>query len=149
MTKSSDTHIAVSDIPLPPEDQWDGLENQPNTAGPSGSPKAEVKQAPVEPAKLDFIGTGHFLTVVLKHPFNHPETGETVTEITIRRLLTSEMEDAIAGALDGDFSNFNLYARMTGLSVPILRGLIDEDGAVVTDTAYDFLPPVFRAESAS
>ena len=148
MQNPSDTNVEVSDIPLPPEDQWDGLENQPNPK-PSSFPKTEVKRAPVEPANLDFIGTRHFLTVVLKHPFHHPETGETVTEITIRRLLTSEMEDAIAGALEGDFSNFNLYARMTGLSVPILRGLIDEDGAVVTDTAYDFLPPVFRAESGS
>ncbi|PWV97697.1 hypothetical protein DFR52_106222 [Hoeflea marina] len=149
MTKPSDTHVAISDIPLPPEDQWEGLENQPDSKSAPSQSRTEVKRAPVEPAKLDFIGTGHFLTIPLKHPFHHPETGKPVTEITIRRLLTSEMEDAIAGALDGEFSNFILYARMTGLSVPILRGLIDEDGARVTDAAYDFLPPVFRAESGS
>jgi hypothetical protein len=103
----------------------------------------------VPPARLEFEGSAHVRIIPLKFPFKHPETGEMVREIAVRRLLTAEVEEAIETVLTDGYSNFVLYARMTGLSVPILRGLIDEDGDAVTDAAYDFLPRVFRTEAAS
>lgn len=139
--------VDVADIPLPPEEKWDDLDN---SAG--GADKAEAKPAPraaVPPAKLEFEGSAHERIIPLKYPFKHPETGEMVRQITVRRLLTAEVEEAIETVLTEGYSNFVLYARMTGLTVPILRGLMDEDGDAVTDAAYDFLPRIFRTEPAS
>ncbi|PHR24371.1 MAG: hypothetical protein COA37_06460 [Hoeflea sp.] len=138
--------VDVADIPLPPEERWDDLDNS------AATDKAEARPAPrpaVPPARLEFEGSGHERVIPLKHPFKHPETGKIVREITVRRLLTAEVEEAIETVLTEGYSNFVLYARMTGLSVPILRGLMDEDGDAVTDAAYDFLPRVFRTEPAS
>lgn len=140
--------VDVADIPLPPEEKWDDLDNSMGAA----ADKAEAKPAPraaVPPARLEFEGSAHERVIPLKHPFMHPETGEMVRQITVRRLLTAEVEEAIETVLAEGYSNFVLYARMTGLTVPILRGLMDEDGDAVTDAAYDFLPRVFRTEPAS
>ena len=147
--------VDIADIPLPPEDKWAELEN---AADAPGATAAASKQEPetaakprqvVAPAKLEFEGSAHQRVIPLKFPFKHPETGEMVREITVRRLLTSEVEEAIETVMADGYSNFVIYAVMTGLSVPILRGLIDEDGDTVTDAAYDFLPRVFRTEPAS
>lgn len=135
--------VDVADIPLPPEEQWDELDNSAATAGkPEAAP---VPRPAVPPARLEFEGSAHERIIPLKHP----ETGEMVRQITVRRLLTAEVEEAIETVLAEGYSNFVLYARMTGLTVPILRGLMDEDGDAVTDAAYDFLPRVFRTEPAS
>lgn len=140
--------VEIADIPLPPEDQWEGLENSTDRKPEGDTPKPAPRPA-VPPAKLEFEGSAHVRIIPLKFPFKHPETGEMVREIAVRRLLTAEVEEEIETVLADGYSNFVLYARMTGLSVPILRGLIDEDGDAVTDAAYDFLPRVFRTESAS
>ena len=140
--------VEIADIPLPPEEQWDELDNGATEAIGEQASKLALR-APVPPAKLEFEGSAHERIIPLKHPFKHPETGEMVRQITVRRLLTAEVEEAIEAVLTEGYSNFVLYARMTGLTVPILRGLMDEDGDAVTDAAYDFLPRVFRTEPAS
>jgi len=143
--KTGPETVEIADIPLPPEEQWDDLDNAPIKPG-----KAPPEPRPVvPPARLEFEGSAHQRLIPLKFPFKHPETGEMVREITVRRLLTAEVEEAIETVLTDGYSNFVLYARMTGLTVPILRGLMDEDGDAVTDAAYDFLPRVFRTEPAS
>lgn len=140
--------IDVADIPLPPEEQWVELDNGAETPGSEPAAKSPPRP-PVPPAKLEFEGSAHERVIPLKHPFKHPETGKMVREIIVRRLLTAEVEEAIETVLAEGYSNFVLYAKMTGLTVPILRGLMDEDGDAVTDAAYDFLPRVFRTETAS
>ena len=69
--------VEIADIPLPPEDQWEGLENSTDRKPEGDTPKPAPRPA-VPPAKLEFEGSAHVRIIPLKFPFKHPETGEMV-----------------------------------------------------------------------
>jgi hypothetical protein len=140
--------VDVADIPLPPEEKWDDLDNRMAAA----ADKAEAKPAPraaVPPARLEFEGSAHERVIPLKHPFKHPETGEMVREITVRRLADGRGRGGDRNCADRGLLELRALRQDDRAPVPVLRGLMDEDGDAVTDAAYDFLPRVFRTEPAS
>jgi hypothetical protein len=143
--------VDVADIPLPPEEQWDDLDNSAGAA----TDRAEAKPAPraaVPPAQiadLEFEGCAYRETVPLEHPFRHPQTGEWVRSVTVERLPIGQVARLVDRFSGETYDKFEIYSLMTGLPAPVLRGLKDVDGDRVTEVAYDFLPRVFRPASAS
>lgn len=131
--------IEVGEIPLPPEEHWDALDN----AGGGDKPKAKPTNQP-EVAKLDFVDAAKRETSIpLAYPFEWE--GAVVKSITARRLVTDEVAELLARASgDEGISRYEIYAEMTGLPAAVLRGLDDEDGDRVVAACYDFLPRVFR-----
>lgn len=148
-SKNNPADVKVEEIPLPPREMWEQLDN----SGAQG--KAQAQSAPMTEetarkasgsapqAKLNFLSSAFKSAIPLRYPFEHPSTG-VVEEITVRRLTVGDVGELL-DALDPEArDNFDIYAVMTGLPADVLRGLMDEDGAEVSQACYDFLPPIFR-----
>lgn len=131
--------VIIEEIALPPIETW------PDEVKADASPAVMPLVPRQETIALQFVGRSHERAVPLKHPFVF--AGEQVDVITVKRLTMGQLSDVRQGDL-ANFGYFDLYSLMTGFPVAVLRGLIDEDGDVVTDVAYDFLPRSFKAESA-
>lgn len=148
-SKNDPTDVMVEEIPLPPAEMWEDLDNSGTPAVKvDAKPAASIAEAPVEPIEeLEFVGASHCRTVPLTHPFRR--NGEIVDTITVRRLRIGDVDRFIKRAQGGSFSTFDIYAEMTGLPASVLRGLVDEDGDAVTDACFDFLPRSLKPEAAS
>ncbi|MCF4125053.1 phage tail assembly protein [Methylobacterium sp. SyP6R] len=120
--------------------------------GAPGEAPAPAAPAPVAPpasrpeaAVLDFLDPAAIRTdIPLDYPFRHE--GREVRSITVRRLTTAEVGAVIEAIPEG--ANYDLYdfvAAMSGLPAPVLRGLIDDDGAEVLAKARPFLPRAVAA----
>lgn len=114
---------------------------------PEGAPDAQSRepahdvaaQSRPEPARLDFIQTP-VRSIALEYPFRLD--GEVITNVSVRRLLTSEVANLAKDEQMPDL--FEVYSVMTGLPADVLRGLDADDGQKVAEVAYDFLPLLFR-----
>lgn len=116
-----------ANIPLPPE-------------GGEEEPAAPARSTPPLVAVLDFLDARQAET-----PFVHPFrwNGAEVRSFTARRLLMAEVGQLVETARGGeDFDPIEFYAAMTGLPAPVIRGLDADDGALLVDTCYPFLPRV-------
>ncbi len=139
--KADPADVDISEIPLPPEDLTEALDNAPS----SGADTAKAQPEPAEVAALDFLSLDGLVTVVpLEHPFRLD--GHKVSEVKVRKLTVSQVGELTARAGASGFDLYDVYAEMTGLPAPVLRGLIDDDGERVIGKAYDFLPRAFRTE---
>ena len=133
--------VAVGNIPLPPAELRDQLDN-------SDVAESEADEAPVEETvTLDFFGDElpeH--THRLRFPFRWE--GRKVEEVKVRMLTTAELGRIVAQANKAQRmpDRIELYAAMTGLPVKVLRAMPSVDGDPIIDKAFDFLPPLFRAE---
>ncbi|OCP17426.1 MULTISPECIES: hypothetical protein [unclassified Ensifer] len=140
--------VEIEEIPLPPQEMWGELNNtESSTSAPSVTVEEFASSAgPVaSEAILDFVGSNHIRTVQLAHKFRF--NGELVETVTIKRLTIGQVSTFIQEHADKPFTTFDVYAVMTGLSASVLRGLIDEDGDLVTDAAYSFLPLALRPDA--
>ena len=144
--KGNPLAVKVEEIPLPPVDQWEALDNSGRkpAAAPTAHQDTVVAESAEPIAELQFLGSTHMKELTLQHPFMRD--GVTVSAITVRRLRIGDIDRFIKRARTGSFSTFEIYAEMTRLPVDVLRGLIDEDGDAVTDACYDFLPRSLRPE---
>ncbi len=125
--------VKDGEIPLPPNEMWEDLDNA-----------AELPVAPARPAATKTVATLDFTGgkpwerhVPLDFPFVWE--GREIATITVRRLTTAEM-GAIVERHGADFDQWDIFAVMTGLPAAVLRGLESGDGDAVTEVAYDFLP---------
>lgn len=137
-SRDDPTDIKVEEIPLPPPEMWGELENSGKPAPTEAAAPVPRVSRPIE--RLAFVAAPT-VTVPLQYPF--VREGGTVDSITVRRLTVGEVGDVL-DSLPPDFDNHDIYAVMTGLPAPVLRGLVDVDGDKVMAVAYDFLPLVFR-----
>lgn len=139
--KSDPLAVDISEIPLPPEELTDALDN---TAATDADP-AKAQPARPEVAALDFLSLERLVAVVpLEHPFRLD--GQKVREVKVRKLTVAQVAELTARAGATGFDLYDVYAVMTGLPAPVLRGLMDDDGEAVIGKAYDFLPRAFRTE---
>lgn len=117
----------------------------PPGAPDSSSPSAQ-HQAPAVPSRPVFpVSAVEFLDpkrrekdVPLQHPFL--VDGVEWTNVRVRRLATFEVGAWRERVLANEADSYDLYAIMTGLPAPILRGLDAEDGSSIVAAAVDFLP---------
>lgn len=114
----------------------------PADPGPAeAAPAAEASlRRPAEVARLRFLDPAAVsASVELRYPFED-ETGP-VRRIEIRRLAVAEV-GAIVAAYDeqAPIDIYDFLAAMTGLAPAVLRGLMDDDGAEVLETARPLLP---------
>jgi hypothetical protein len=117
-------------LPLPPDDITQEM-----------MATADVPAKTSRPAvALQFKGIRSQI-VALEFPFEYD--GRLVAEIVVRRLNTAEL-GAIVDRLGADFTQWDLFAAMTGMPVDVLRGLDCVDGAEVTEVAHAFLPRRLR-----
>lgn len=151
VTKDDPSDVKYEKIPLPPRELWAELDNSKPSAlqEVKSTPRQETSPKSVrERETLHFVGGSWSKTMPLQFPFEHSALG-LVSEITIRRLTVGEVGEVFdIGDAEGS-DNFDLYARMTGVPAPVLRGLMDIDGAEVSRICYDFLPPIFKQPMAS
>lgn len=133
--------IPIGDIPLPPAELTDELDNSRQAA-----PNPVKREAEPEVARLDFVSEADTRQAVhtLEHPFMW--AGETVCEIHIRRLTVSEVGQVVAESGPDGIDYYDIYAAMTGLPALVLRGLMDDDGSAVTRTCQAFFPRAFRTD---
>lgn len=112
-------------------------------AAPAGERPA-VKPREVE--MLDFgieeDGPRPFHIVPLKYPFRRD--GQITRQIVVRRLTVGEVGEMLDTRPADLPDRFDIYAAMTGLPAPVLRGLIDIDGEAVAEACFDFLPRYYR-----
>lgn len=131
--------VDISEIPLPPDELTETLDNSRPEAGRSPAEKPEV-------AALDFLsdaGTRE-ADIPLDHPFSLD--GRDIRTIKVRKLTVIEVAEVSSRAGKTGFDLYDIYAAMTGLPAAVLRGLLDDDGEAVIGKAYDFLPRAFRTE---
>lgn len=134
----------IEELELPPEEMWAALNN--TAAANVNVDKAQAPAPAPEPrpevAKLQFIGN----TKVVPLAFPFIWNGETVSEITIRRLTLGQVQEVLSSPAGEKFLMLELYAIMIGLPAAVLRGLDDDDAREVTGAAYDFLPRSLRTD---
>lgn len=138
--QTSTLAVPLSDLPLPPEELVDQLDN-------SGAAAAQAP-APAEVATLEFVGDDlPEQTFPLKYPFRWQ--GERIDAITVRQLRTGQMGDVYrrVSAEKRGAELYDFYAEMCGLPAAVLRALPAVDGEPIIDKAWDFLPPSLRPAS--
>lgn len=122
-----------SQVPLPPE----GVEGEPS--GANG--QASSSPAQVEVAILEFENPASMIEEVpLSHPFRWK--GEWLRKVSVRRLTFAEalrVNDEAQKA-DREVKSIDLFAAMTGLSAPVIRGMEANDADRVTKACLPFLP---------
>lgn len=97
-------------------------------------------------AVLDFLSPERLsVDIPLDHSFRLD--GAEIRSVHVRRPLTAEVGGWNEQVQAGKADTYDLYAIMTGLPAPVLRGLIADDGAAVNRAAYDFLPRWLRTGS--
>jgi hypothetical protein len=118
-----------ANIPLPPDE----TEGEPVAA-------AAAPAAPPLVAVLDFLEPRR-----LETPFAHPFrwNGEEVRGFAARRLSLAEVGRLVESARgQEDFDPIEFYSVMTGLPAAVIRGLDADDGELLVETCYPFLPRV-------
>ncbi|MBB3461969.1 phage tail assembly protein [Rhizobium sp. BK377] len=144
MSKNDPRGVKLENIPLPPQSMWTELDNSAaTTAAPvlAESPAPEVQAQPAT-----YFGKMRERSIPLQYPV--AIGGHEITTITIRRLTLGEAQDLLEKSRGRTLMLMEIYAEMTGLSEVELRSLDDEDGTIVIEAAYDFLPPRFKADDA-
>jgi hypothetical protein len=140
---------AVSEIPMPPPALWAELDNsaqnagsaKPSTGASTVAPAAALPAREVE--KLVFARSTS-TTVPLEFAFDHPEFGH-IASVIVRRLTVAQVGDILDRRSRTSAPDlYDIYAEMTQLPAPVLRGLEAGDGGRVVEVCWDFLPPVFR-----
>jgi len=139
--KGNPLAVKVEEIPLPPVDQWEALDNSGDTKA-AGAGKSAIAQREIE--KLDFE-CPPLEVVPLEYPFSHHMLGR-VTQITIRRLTVGEVGKVLDQRPADTPDMFDIYAVMTDIPASILRGLVDIDGEKVAGACFNFLPRLFRPD---
>lgn len=133
--------VGLDDIPLPPKELIDELDNQ--------VPAAEAEGPALEVATLDFFGD---VLPTWTHTLNYPFRWEGVPykEITVSQLSVAQVGDIFRKArVAGRMPDLmEVYAEMTGLPAKVLRALPAVDGDPITEKCWDFLPPSLRPASA-
>lgn len=143
MSKDNPKDVKVESIPLPPQSMWSELDNSVPTEPAESQVEIEAS-APVVSVAL----TGEReIDVPLSFPF--PYGDRQVTKITVRRLTLGEVQDLLRERTGKTLTTIDIYAKMTGYPVDVLRSLDDDDGHELFEKAYDFLPRRFREEVAS
>ncbi|MFG1317992.1 phage tail assembly protein [Xanthobacter autotrophicus] len=107
---------------------------------PVTAPEAPAPQARPAAAALEFE-SGRTREVPLSFPATWE--GRRIGVVTVRRLITAEVAALVPDGKVPDV--FEVYAVMTGLPAPVLRGLDGDDGQAVAEAAFDFLPRLLRA----
>ncbi|MGF3028018.1 phage tail assembly protein [Methylobacterium aquaticum] len=130
----------LAEMPALPPEGAPGEAPTPAAPAPAAAP---VPRPAV--VALDFLDPAAIRTdIPLEYPFRHE--GREVRSVTVRRLTTAEVGAVIEAIPEG--ANYDLYdfvAAMSGLPAPVLRGLIDDDGAEVLARARPFLPRAVAA----
>jgi hypothetical protein len=122
-----------SQVPLPPEGA-EGERSEANDEALSTPTQAEV-------AILEFENpTGMIEEVPLSHPFRWK--GEWLRKVSVRRLTFAEAlgVNEEAQKTGRDVKSMDLFAAMTGLSAPAIRGMEATDADRVTKACLPFLP---------
>ncbi|WP_336802296.1 hypothetical protein [Kaistia sp. MMO-174] len=126
----------------------------PDFKGSTGAPTLTAQppeapsQAPQPMTALEFLDPGRRIkTVPLKHPFHWD--GKKVGSVSVRRLATAEVASWRERVAANQADSYDLYAMMTGLPAPVLRGLDSDDGDEVLAAAFDFLPRWLQQEEAA
>ncbi len=126
--------------PLPPE----GARGEAPAAAvaPAAAPAPIARPAV---ARLDFLDPAAITAeVAFAYPFRLDD--REVRGCTIRRLTTAEVGAVIEDIPEGEaYDLYAFVAAMTDLPAPVLRGLIDDDGAEVLAKARPFLPRAVAA----
>jgi hypothetical protein len=142
----SGIEVDLADIPLPPPELDDELDNSHVAKGATASTQTggKVSKPRPETARLEFVTEAE--TRVQTHDLEHPFhlDGEVIKTITINRLTISEVGDTVSAGID-DY--YDIYAVMTGLPAPVLRGLMDVDGDSVVGKCRDFFPSFLLKEN--
>ncbi|WP_020185961.1 phage tail assembly protein [Methylopila sp. 73B] len=136
--------VDLDQIPLPPEDVIKDMLADEQPSAPTPQPAAPAAAPQVE--TLDFVKRDvREKAIPLEHPFRRD--GALVEQIVVRRLTGFEVGEFVRTSLgvDKGFDRFELYATMTGVPAPVLRGLDQDDLMALTDVASDFLPRGFAA----
>ncbi|GJD93348.1 hypothetical protein [Methylobacterium iners] len=105
-------------------------------------PTAAEPPPPAEVAILRFLDPGSISKEVpIRYAFEWE--GREVRSIQVRRLAVAEVGAVIAAMPEGmPYDLYLFLAAMTGLPAPVLRGLIDDDGAELLAAARPFLPRI-------
>jgi hypothetical protein len=122
-----------SQVPLPPEGA-EGERSEANDRALSAPAQAEV-------AILEFENpAGMIDEVPLSHPFRWK--GEWLRKISVRRLTFAEAlrVNEEAQRAGREVKSMDLFAAMTGLSAPVIRGMEATDADRVTKACLPFLP---------
>lgn len=146
---------AVSEIPMPPPELWAELDNSaqsPGIAKPSAGASTGVPTAALPAREVEKLAFSRSVatTVPLEFAFDHPELGH-IASVIVRRLTVGQVGDILDRRSRTSAPDlYDIYAEMTQLPAPVLRGLEAGDGGRVVEVCWDFLPPVFRpAETAT
>lgn len=144
MSKNDPNDVKLENIPLPPQSMWAELDN---SAATTAAPALAERPAPeVQPQSASYFGKMRERSIPLHYPLTIGD--REITSITIRRLTLGEAQDLLEKSRGRTLMMMEIYAEMTGLSEVELRSLDDEDGTIVIEAAYDFLPPRFKADDA-
>ncbi|KAB1087359.1 phage tail assembly protein [Neorhizobium galegae] len=145
MSKDDPTDMKVEVIPLPPPELWGELNNAPAApaAAPAAAPEEEAKVERPEQVLQFSIETREKIVPLL---FPFLLDGAEVERVRVRRLTLGDVDRVFASA---DFTLFDIYGMMTGLSPAVLRGMDDDDAVAVTGACYDFLPRRLKVVPAS
>lgn len=122
-----------SQVPLPPQ----GAEGEPSEV--NGHALSSPTQAEV--AILEFEDpAGMIEEVPLNHPFRWK--GEWVRKVSIRRLTFAEAlrVNEEAQKAGREVTSIDLFAAVTALSAPVIRGMEATDADRVTKACLPFLP---------
>lgn len=138
-SKADRTDVKYEEIPLPPVEMWNELDNSKVKVEPAAAVLSETRQI----ERLAFRHGETKREIALQFPFDHAVHGPIDT-ITIRRLTVGEVGDVISNRPLNPPDLFDIYGAMCGLPAETLRGLIDVDGEKVTEICFDFLPRLFR-----
>ncbi|MCY1705254.1 hypothetical protein [Pannonibacter sp. SL95] len=144
---------AVSEIPMPPPALWAELDNSAQSSGsakPStGAPAAPAAALPAREVEKLAFSRSTATTVPLEFAFDHPELGH-IASVIVRRLTVGQVGDILDRRSRTSAPDlYDIYAEMTQLPAPVLRGLEAGDGGRVVEVCWDFLPPVFRPTSTA
>lgn len=144
-SKSDPSDVKFEEIPLPPRDMWGDSVTAASGASTEATSAVVTKGPDREIETLDFLleeNSDVLRNIPLKFPFNWQ--GNPVRTISVRRLTTGEVGNIIDKRPADVPDNFDIYGAMTGLPASVLRGLISDDGELVAEACYDFLPRYFR-----
>ena len=133
-------HYPQAEMPALPPEGAPGEAPPPAALAPAAAPAPRPAAA-----VLDFLDPAAIRTdIPLEYGFRHE--GREVRSITIRRLTTAEVGAVIEAVPEGaPYDLYDFVAVMAGLPAPVLRGLIDDDGAEVLARARPFLPRAVAA----
>lgn len=146
-SKNNPADVKVEEIPLPPPEMWEELDNSGKAKGKEEAETPAAKAVALAPADRP-IAALKFLkamnqSVALDFPFEHPALG-VVETVAVNRLTVGQMGDILDRRDPKSPDMFDIYAIMTGLEADVLRGLEAKDGERVTGVCFDFLPPLLR-----